>query len=60
MLQLGIQSQDDDDVDITVDEAWNNIVERIKYIFSDEVSTGHKQVHSPKVNLVFLSIGINV
>ncbi|CAB79092.1 putative protein [Arabidopsis thaliana] len=34
--KLGIQSQDDDDVDITVDEAWNNIVERIKYIFSDE------------------------
>ncbi|VVB12259.1 unnamed protein product [Arabis nemorensis] len=33
--KLGIQPRDDDD-DITVDEAWDAIVRRIKYIFSDE------------------------
>ncbi|KAG2318496.1 hypothetical protein Bca52824_011709 [Brassica carinata] len=31
---LGIQPHDDDN--ITVEQAWNDIVERIKYIFSDE------------------------
>ena len=41
MLQLGIhpQGDDDDDDDITVEQAWDDIVERIKYIFSDEVSS---------------------
>ena len=40
MLQLGIHPQgDDDDDDITVEQAWDDIVERIKYIFSDEVSS---------------------
>ncbi|VVB12258.1 unnamed protein product [Arabis nemorensis] len=33
--KLGIQPWDVDD-DITVEEAWDDIVERIKYIFSDE------------------------
>ncbi|KAG2291530.1 hypothetical protein Bca52824_038199 [Brassica carinata] len=32
--KLGIQPHDDDN--ITVEQAWNDIVERIKYIFSDE------------------------
>lgn len=36
MLQLGIRPRDDD---ITVEEAWDDIVERIKFIFSDEVSS---------------------
>ncbi|KAG2243705.1 hypothetical protein Bca52824_094465 [Brassica carinata] len=35
MLQLGIYPQDDDD--ITVEQAWDDIVQRIKYIFSDEL-----------------------
>lgn len=35
MLQLGIRPQNDD---LTVDEAWDDLVGRIKYIFSDEVS----------------------
>lgn len=35
MLQLGIRPQNDD---LTVDEARDEIVGRIKYIFSDEVS----------------------
>ena len=39
MLQLGIHPQDDDDDDITVEQAWDDMVERIKYIFSDEVSS---------------------
>lgn len=41
MLQLGIHPQDDDDHHhhITVEEGWDDIVERIKYIFSDEVSS---------------------
>lgn len=46
MLQLGIQPQDDyDDDDITVEQAWNDIVERIKYIFSDEVSSSKAFLH---------------
>ncbi|CAH2078414.1 unnamed protein product [Thlaspi arvense] len=37
--EFGIQPRDDA---ITVEEAWDDIVERIKYIFSDEfVLTGH-------------------
>lgn len=36
ILQLGIRPQNDD---LTVDEAWDDIVGRIKYIFSDEVSS---------------------
>ncbi|CAN7109336.1 unnamed protein product [Brassica rapa subsp. narinosa] len=44
--KLGIHPQgdddDDDDDDITVEQAWDDIVERIKYIFSDEfLSSDH-------------------
>ncbi|KAF8096126.1 hypothetical protein N665_0317s0032 [Sinapis alba] len=41
--KLGILPQDGDDDDhITVEEGWDGIVERIKYIFSDEfLSTDH-------------------
>ncbi|ESQ55292.1 hypothetical protein EUTSA_v10024347mg [Eutrema salsugineum] len=41
--KLGIQPpDDDDDDDVTVEQAWDDIVERIKYIFSDEfLSTDH-------------------
>ncbi|XP_010449140.1 PREDICTED: small RNA 2'-O-methyltransferase-like isoform X2 [Camelina sativa] len=34
--KLGIHPLDYNDDDITVEEAWDDIVERIKYIFSDE------------------------
>lgn len=38
MLQLGIYPQDDDDDDITVGQAWDDIAQRTKHIFSDKVS----------------------
>lgn len=41
MLQLGIRPQNDD---LTVDEAWDDLVGRIKYIFSDEVSKDHMKL----------------
>ncbi|XP_009134117.2 small RNA 2'-O-methyltransferase [Brassica rapa] len=47
--KLGIhpQGDDDDDDDITVEQAWDDIVERIKYIFSDEfLSSDHHPLGS--------------
>ncbi|CAN7070969.1 unnamed protein product [Brassica oleracea var. botrytis] len=45
--KLGIHPQDDDDDDITVEQAWDDMVERIKYIFSDEfLSSGHHPLGS--------------
>ncbi|KAF2586961.1 hypothetical protein F2Q70_00034701 [Brassica cretica] len=42
--KLGIHPQDDD---ITVEQAWDDIVERIKYIFSDEfLSSDHHPLGS--------------
>ena len=48
MFQLGIHPQDDHH--ITVEEGWDDIVERIKYIFSDEVS---------KVSICFVYTSFN-
>nr|VDD49038.1 unnamed protein product [Brassica oleracea] len=45
--KLGIQPQDNDDDHTTVEEGWDDIVERIKYIFSDEfLSAGHHPLGS--------------
>lgn len=49
VLQLGIQPWDVDD-DIIVEEAWDDIVERIKYIFSDEVSSSSSSSSSKAIS----------
>ncbi|KAG2243706.1 hypothetical protein Bca52824_094466 [Brassica carinata] len=50
--KLGIQPQDDDDHHVTVEEVWDDIAERIKYIFSDEfLSADHPLVSHLRATL---------